>query len=194
MNAFSSDSLVCGTLNEFSQRKIEMQSYITSNKRHHVSKGSTLVSKLLQENPSTSAVIFCNSCKQSKHFWDQLEQNLKEKKLNLDVIHTSGPLHKINKFWRLRLSCDGTHMREADFCVLVTTNAANVDIDKPTNAMQMRFNWLHDLLAYFQEQGRGLWHKGLSWPASHIQICCFMYSLCCSSLLAQIVSLLAQMA
>jgi hypothetical protein len=51
-------------------------------------------------------------------------------------------------------------MREADFHVMVTTNAANIGIDKSSIALQMRFDWSHDLLAYFQEQGRGSRQKG----------------------------------
>jgi hypothetical protein len=51
-------------------------------------------------------------------------------------------------------------MRKANFCVLVTMNAANMGIDKSSIDLQMRFNWLRDLLTYFQEQGRGLQQKG----------------------------------
>jgi hypothetical protein len=58
-------------------------------------------------------------------------------------------LHKIDKFWRIRLFCDETHTREADFRVLVTLNAANVVIDKLSIALQMRFDWPCDLLTYF---------------------------------------------
>ena len=39
--------------------------------------------------------------------------------------------------------------------MLVTTNAANVGIDKSQIALQVRFDWPHDLLTYFQERGRG---------------------------------------
>jgi hypothetical protein len=46
-------------------------------------------------------------------------------------------------------------MMDADFCVLVTTNVAYIGIDKSLISLQMRFNWPHDLLTYFQEQGRG---------------------------------------
>jgi hypothetical protein len=51
-------------------------------------------------------------------------------------------------------------MREADFCVLVTTNASNVGIDELFIALQMRFKWLQDLLTYFQEQGHRLRQRG----------------------------------
>jgi len=37
----------------------------------------------------------------------------------------------------------------------VTTNAANVGIDKSHIALQVRFYWPRDLLTYFQENGRG---------------------------------------
>jgi hypothetical protein len=43
----------------------------------------------------------------------------------------------------------------ADFCELVTTNAANIGIDKSLISLQMRFDWPHNLLTYFQERGRG---------------------------------------
>jgi hypothetical protein len=38
--------------------------------------------------------------------------------------------------------------------VLVTTNAANVGIDKSQIALQVQFDWPRDLLTYFQERGR----------------------------------------
>jgi hypothetical protein len=71
-------------------------------------------------------------------------------KLNVDVIYINGLLHKTDKFWRIQLFCNETHMREADFCLSVTTNASNVGIDKSSIALQMRFKWLQDLLTYFQ--------------------------------------------
>jgi superfamily II DNA helicase RecQ len=73
ISSFSRDSLICGSSIDFSQCQIEMRSYITSNKGQYVSKGLSLVAKFLQENPSLSAVVFCNSCKQSQHFHDHLE-------------------------------------------------------------------------------------------------------------------------
>jgi hypothetical protein len=81
-------------------------------------------------------------------------------KLNIDVIHINGLLHKINKFWRIHLFCNESHIREADFWVLVTTNTANIGIDKLSIALQMRFDWPCDLLTYFQEQGRGSQQNG----------------------------------
>jgi hypothetical protein len=74
-------------------------------------------------------------------------------KLNVDVIHINGPLHKIEKFWRIHLFCDNTHICEADLRVLVTTNAANVGIEKHLIALQMQFDWPCDLLTYFQKRG-----------------------------------------
>jgi hypothetical protein len=83
-------------------------------------------------------------------------------KLNVDVLHINGLLHKTDKFfWRIQLFCNETHMRVADFCVLVTTNASNVGINKLSIALQMRFEWLQDLLTYFQEQGCGLQQMGM---------------------------------
>ena len=38
---------------------------------------------------------------------------------------------------------------------MVTTNSANVGIDKSQIALQVRFDWPRDLLTYFQEHGRG---------------------------------------
>ncbi len=37
----------------------------------------------------------------------------------------------------------------------MTTNAANVGIDKHSIALQMQFEWPRDLLTYFQKRGRG---------------------------------------
>jgi hypothetical protein len=83
-------------------------------------------------------------------------------KLNVDVIHINRSLHKTDKFWQIRLFCDEGHIREADFRILVTTNAANVGIDKSTICLQVRFEWTRDLLTYFQERGRGSRLRGVS--------------------------------
>ena len=45
--------------------------------------------------------------------------------------------------------------------MLVTTNAANVGINKSQIALQVRFDWPHNLLTYFQERGRGLRQPGV---------------------------------
>jgi hypothetical protein len=79
----------------------------------------------------------------------------------VDVLHINGSLHKTDKFWRIRLFCDEGHIQEADFRVLVTTNAANVGINKSQITLQVQFDWPRDLLAYFQERGRGLRQHGL---------------------------------
>jgi hypothetical protein len=83
-------------------------------------------------------------------------------KLNVDVIHINRLLHKIDKFWKICLFCDETHVREADFCVLVMTNAANVGIDKASVALQIQFDWPCNLATYFLEQGRGSRQKGIT--------------------------------
>ena len=77
-----------------------------------------------------AATVFCNSRRQSQNFRDHLERKLNEMKLNVDIIHINGSLHKTDKFWRIRLFCNEGHIREADLRLLVTTNAANVGIDK----------------------------------------------------------------
>ncbi len=43
----------------------------------------------------------------------------------------------------------------------MTTNAANVGINKSQIALQVRFDWPHNLLTYFQERGRGLRQPGV---------------------------------
>jgi len=132
-----------------------MQTFICSAKGLYVSKGLTLVSEYLRgDHPVKSAVIFCNSRHQSQHFRDHLESKLNQLKLNIDVLHINGSLHKTVKFWRICLFCDEGHIHEADFRVLVTTNAANVGIDKSQIALQVQFDWPRDLLIYFQERGR----------------------------------------
>ena len=128
-----------------------MQMFICSTKGLHVSKGLNLVSEFLQDNTEKNAVIFCNSCHQSQHFWDHLERKLNELQLNVDVLHINRSLHKTDKFWRIRLFCDKGHVQEADFQVLVTSNAANVGINKSHIALQVQFDWPRDLLTYFQE-------------------------------------------
>ncbi len=121
----------------------------------YVLNGLSEVAKFLLENPSSSAVLFCNFQKQPQHYRDNLERKLNKAKLNVDVIHINGLLHKVDKFWRIPLFCDKTHICKADFRVLVTTNAANVGIDKHSIALQMQFKWPRDLLTYFQEHGHG---------------------------------------
>jgi superfamily II DNA helicase RecQ len=138
-----------------------MQTYICLAKGLYVSKGLTLVSEFLRDHTAKSAVIFCNSHHQSQNFWDHLERKLNELQQNVDVLHINGSLHKTDKFWRIRLFCDNGHIQEANFLVLATTNAANVGIDKSHIALQVRFDWPHDLLTYFQELGRGSRQPGV---------------------------------
>jgi hypothetical protein len=45
--------------------------------------------------------------------------------------------------------------------VLVTTNAANVGMDKSQIALQVQFDWPRDLLTYFQERGCGSHQPGV---------------------------------
>ena len=138
------ESIVRGSLRDFDQCKIEMQTFIFSAKGLYVSNGLTLVSKYLRDYPVKSAVIFCNSQHQSQHFWDHLERKLNQLKLNVDVLHINVSLHKTDKFWHICLFCDEGNILEADFWVLVTTNAANVCIDKSQIALQVRFDWPRD--------------------------------------------------
>jgi len=161
VSSFQGESIVRGSPRELDQRDIEMQTYICSARGLYVSKGLTLVSEFLCDHTTKSAVIFCNSCHQSQHFRDHLECKLNELQLNVDVLHINGSLHKTDKFWRICLFCDEGHIQEADFRVLVTTNAANVGIDKSQIALQVRFDWPRDLLTYFQERGRGSRQRGV---------------------------------
>jgi len=112
-----------------------------------------LVLEFFQDHTVKSAVIFCNSRHQSQHLRDHLERKLNELQLNVDVLHINGLLHKTDKFWRICLFYDEGHIQEANFWVLVTTNAANVGIDKSHIALQVQLDWLRDLPTYFQERG-----------------------------------------
>ena len=123
-----------------------MRTYICSLKGQFVLRGLTMIAEFIHANPTKSAVVFCNSRRQSQHFRDHLERKLNKMKLNVDVIHINGSLHKTDKIWRIRLFCDKGHIREADFWILVTTNAANFGIDKSTIGLQVRFEWTRDLL------------------------------------------------
>ena len=149
------DSLVHGTPFDFSHREIKMRCHITSGKAQYVLRGLSKAAIFLQNHPSSSATTLCNSRKQSQHFRDNLEQKLNKMKLNVDVLHINGTLHKVDKFWWIRLFCDETHICNHDFRALVTTNAANVGIDKHLIALQMIFKFPRDLPTYFQERGRG---------------------------------------
>ena len=157
---FQGQSILRGSRIEFAQREIDMDTILCSAKGQYVSKGLTRVSEFVRDNHDKSAVIFCNSRHQSQHFRNNLERKLNEMQLRVDVLHINGALHKTDKFWRIRLFCDEGHIRDSDFRVLVTTNAANVGIDKSNIALQVRFDWPRDLLTYFQERGRGSRQRG----------------------------------
>ena len=75
-------------------------------------------------------VLLCSAIPAINHK-SHLKQKLNKMKLNVDVIYINGLLHKTDKFWRIQLFCNKTHMREADFCLLVTTNACRVLISCP---------------------------------------------------------------
>jgi superfamily II DNA/RNA helicase len=87
VSSFQGEYIVRGSLRDFDQREIEMQTYICSAKGLYVSKGLTLVSEFLRDHTAKSAVIFCNSCHQSQHFRDHLERKLNELQLNVDILH-----------------------------------------------------------------------------------------------------------
>jgi superfamily II DNA/RNA helicase len=135
----SDDSILWGSTNNFEQHEIKMKTYICSVKGQFILRGLTMIVDFIRTNSTKSAVVFCNSRRQSQHLRDNLESKLNEMKLNVNVIHINGSLHKTNKFWQIRLFCDKGHIREANFRVLVTTNAANVGIDKSTISLQLRF-------------------------------------------------------
>ena len=94
----SDDSILRGSTNDFEQREIEMKTYICSNKGQFILRGLTMIAEFIWANPMKSAVVFCNSRRQSQHFHDNLERKLNEMKLNVDVIHINGSLHKTDKF------------------------------------------------------------------------------------------------
>ena len=113
----TADSILRGSEIEFQQREIEMRTSICLLKGQFVSKGLTLLAKFIRDNQLSSAVVFCNYRKQSQHFRDHLEWKLNELKLNVDVIHINGSLHKTDKFWRICLFCDEDHISKADYRV-----------------------------------------------------------------------------
>ena len=115
VSSFQGECIVRGSLRDFDQRKIEMETFIFSAKGLYVSKGLTLVSEYLRDYPVKSAVIFCNSRHQSQHFRDHLERKLNQLKLNVNVLHINVSLHETDKFWRICLFCDEGHIHEADF-------------------------------------------------------------------------------
>jgi hypothetical protein len=136
--------------------KLEM----CSKKAQFVSKVLTLVADFFQRNLDSSIVIFCNSCKQSQHFAVQLEKKLDLMKLSVDVVNINGSLNKIDKFLRIKLFCDNCHSHQGKFHPLVTANASTFGINKHSVTFQVRFEWLCNLLRYFQERGRGSCSQG----------------------------------
>jgi superfamily II DNA/RNA helicase len=114
VSSFHGESIIRASPTDFDQREIKMQTYICLAKGLYVSKGLTL-SKFLRDHPMKSAVIFCNSRHQSQHFQDHLERKLNKFKLDFNILHINGSLHKTDKFWRICLFCDEGHIREANF-------------------------------------------------------------------------------
>jgi superfamily II DNA helicase RecQ len=94
------DSILRGSPEDFRQREITMKMDICSKKAQFVSKGLVVVAEFLQANPHCSAIVFCNSRKQSQ------EKKLDHMRLSVDIININGSLDKIDKFWRIRLFCD----------------------------------------------------------------------------------------
>jgi hypothetical protein len=86
-----------------------MQLEICSKKAQFVLKSLSLVVDFLHCNPDSSVVIFCNSRKQSIHFWGQLEKKLDQLKLSIDVVNINGSLDKIDKFLHIGIFCDNCH-------------------------------------------------------------------------------------
>ncbi len=146
-----SQCILRGSILEFQQHKIEMRLEMCSAKAQFIGKGLSHVAEFLQRNHDSSIAIFCNSRKQSQHIAIQLEKKLDLMKLSVDVVNISGALDKIDKFMRIQLFCDDCHSRQGKFRALVMTNASNVGIDKHSVALQVPFEWPHDLLTYFQE-------------------------------------------
>jgi hypothetical protein len=140
INSFTGNSLICGSPSDFSQQKIEMRSHITSNKGQYVSKGLTHISNSYRRIRPQAQLFFAILAKKLQHYHNNLKQKLNKMKLNVDVIHINGSLHMIDKFWRIHLFCDNKHLCKANFRVLVTTNAANVGIEKHLIALQMQFD------------------------------------------------------
>jgi superfamily II DNA helicase RecQ len=96
VSSFQGESIVRGSLRDFDQREIEMQTYICLAKGLYVSKGLTLVSEFLRDHTAKSAIIFCNSWHQSQHFRDHLERKLNELQLNVDIFHINKTRKRTN--------------------------------------------------------------------------------------------------
>ena len=62
---------------------------------------------------------------------------------------------------------------------MVTTNAANVGIDKLQIALHVQFDWPRDLLTYFQECGRGSRQPGVrSTCVLYADLSSYLFLLC----------------
>ncbi len=73
VSSFDGSTIIRASPTEFGQREIKMQTFICSGKGFYASKGLSLVSEFLQDHPTISAIIFCNSRHQSQHFRDLLQ-------------------------------------------------------------------------------------------------------------------------
>ena len=130
VNLTPDNCILRGSPQEFFQREIVMKLEMCAKKAIFVSKGLTMVTNFLEENPESSVFIFCNLRQQSLHIATQLEKKLDMKKFATNVLNINGSLDKTDKLWRIRIFCDNCHSRRGQFHTLVTTNASNVGIDK----------------------------------------------------------------
>lgn len=153
---FPPSSVLRDSPHAFRQREMKMEQQLC-NKADFVKVGLPKAVEFLVEDPDGSIVIFCNSRAQSMKYLKQFESKLNFAHSKVDVVYINGALNKHEKFWRIRLFCgdDKEHIDGMEFRALLTTNAANVGIDKHSVKMEIRFEFVRDLCTYFQEQGRG---------------------------------------
>ena len=153
---FPPECILRGSRESFSQREIKIRQTVT-NRGDFVKNGLTEVVKHLVANPDDSVIVFCNSRSKSLHYLKLLEHKLNESHCVSDCIHIHGALHRMDKFMRIKLFCEakGVEMEDMDFRVCLTTNAANVGIDKHSITRQIRDEIPRDLPTYNQEMARG---------------------------------------
>jgi len=100
------------------------------------------------------ACVFIGSKNKSLKIRTELERKLDEALLHIDIVHVHGSLSSDEKYWFIRIFCEGIDEEDFRGRVLLATTAANVGIDNSLVTFVLNLGWTRDLCTYFQQRGR----------------------------------------
>ena len=100
------------------------------------------------------ACVFIGSKNKSLKVRLELERKLDEALLKIDIVHVHGSLSSDEKYWFIRIFCQGIDEEDFRGRVLLATSAANVGIDNSLVKFVLNLGWTRDLCTYFQQRGR----------------------------------------